>query len=923
MIRLCRLATALVLVAAAAPVWAGGATVVAVELRADAPIETPGLRELVVARVGEPLDGEEVRRSLRNLQASGAAGAVEALALPAPGGVRLVFALASRVRVEGVVIEGDPGLRRAVLKAALPQTAAAPLSENRVLRGVFRLQDLYRAAGYGEATVRVGVDVEGRTARVIYRVAAGPRTTVGEIGFEGLPADLPAEALARRLRLRPGVGLEETRVEDDLERLTAHLYREGYRTATVGAPRRQPGTDPYTVDLVYPVVAGPRIELHVTGADLDRLRRRKLLEAFETERYDEALLLATVRAIRRDLQKRGHYRARVSSSVERGDEALRVGLGVVAGPRYELVELDFRGNESLTDAALEARAETSVGAGLRPGRLVEDLLAEDLENLRAYYALEGFWQASVGPPEVLIDGTSLRVGIPIVEGPRRLVADLRVEGLPPAVLAPVSLPLVADGPFHPSLVVASVDGLRAALEAAGYLSAQVSSKLVWHDETRVEVDLRVLAGPRALIDRIVVRGNRRTSDLLVRRALELEPGMPLSREVLLEAQRRLYRLGVFSRAEVRMAPAPPFAGRRDVLVRLTEGETQRLSYGLGYDSEDGLRGLAGYSHANIDRGGVSARFDLLWSEREKNARLAFRQPYVGRWRLPVTYSLFAVNEIQESFESRRRGFQLQAERILGKSDYGLLYTYKMVELEDTDPALQPLEIDRELREVEISSFTPSYFRDLRDDPLLPTRGWTAGLQTELAFPVGAADVEFLKLFAQHSRFVPLRRYGVLAGSLRLGAIEPLGGFLDPTLPSSVLAREIPISERFFGGGRNSHRAYRRDRLGVTGETVLEVPDEADPAVSRRVEVGGNGLLLANLDYRFPIAGPLGGTVFADLGNVWGDWRDLDLGELKTGAGLGLRYLSPIGPLRLEVGWKLDREGDEDPSVIFLSFGNPF
>lgn len=917
------LAALVLVVAAAAPAPTEATNVVAVELRADAPIETPGLRELVVVEVGQPLDREDVRRSLRNLQASGAAGAVEALTLPAPAGVRLVFALTSRVRVEEVVIEGDLGLRRAVLTAALPQTAAAPLSENRVLRGVFRLQDLYRAAGYRKATVRVGVDVEGRTARVAYRVAAGPRTTVGRVRFEGLPPEVAAEQLSRHLRLRPGAGLEETRVEDDLERIMARLYREGYRMATVATPQRLPGTEPYTVDLVYSVAPGPRIELRVAGADLDRLRRRKLLEAFETERYDEALLLATVRAIRRDLQKRGHYRATVGSSVERRDGALRVDLRVLPGPRYELVELGFRGNELLADAALAARVETSVRGGLRPGRLVDDLLAEDLENLRAYYALEGFWQASVGPAEVLADGTSLRVVIPIVEGPRRLVADLRVEGLPPLGIAPLSLPLTPEGPFHPSLATAAVDELRAVLEAAGYLSAQVSSKLVWRDETRVEVDLRVLAGPRALIDRIVVRGNRRTSDLLVRRALELEPGMPLSRGVLLEAQRRLYRLGVFSRAEVRMAPAPPFAGRRDVLVRLTEGETQRLSYGLGYDSEDGLRGLVGYSHANIDRGGVSARFDLRWSEREKNARLAFRQPFVGRWRLPVTYSLFAVNEVQESFESRRRGFQLQAERVLGDSDYGLLYTYKLVELEDADPALQPLEVDRDLREVEISSFTPSYFRDLRDDPLLPTRGWTAGLQTEWAFPVGAADVEFVKLFAQHSRFVPLRRYGVLAGSLRFGAIEPLGGFLDPTLPPGAAAREIPISERFFGGGRNSHRAYRRDRLGVTAETVLEVSDTTDPSALRRVEVGGNGLLLANLDYRFPLAGPLGGTVFFDLGNVWGDWRDLDAAELKAGAGLGLRYLSPIGPLRLEVGWKLDREGGEDPAVVFLSFGNPF
>ena len=239
------LAALVLVVAAAAPAPTEATNVVAVELRADAPIETPGLRELVVVEVGQPLDREDVRRSLRNLQASGAAGAVEALTLPAPAGVRLVFALTSRVRVEEVVIEGDLGLRRAVLTAALPQTAAAPLSENRVLRGVFRLQDLYRAAGYRKATVRVGVDVEGRTARVAYRVAAGPRTTVGRVRFEGLPPEVAAEQLSRHLRLRPGAGLEETRVEDDLERIMARLSASAssMRSMLAMAPSRASSMD--------------------------------------------------------------------------------------------------------------------------------------------------------------------------------------------------------------------------------------------------------------------------------------------------------------------------------------------------------------------------------------------------------------------------------------------------------------------------------------------------------------------------------------------------------------------------------------------------------------------------------------------------------------------------------------------------------
>ena len=217
--------------------------------------------------------------------------------------------------------------------------------------------------------------------------------------------------------------------------------------------------------------------------------------------------------------------------------------------------------------------------------------------------------------------------------------------------------------------------------------------------------------------------------------------------------------------------------------------------------------------------------------------------------------------------------------------------------------------------------------------LAPSRGWSASLQTEYAFPAASAEVEFLKLFGQQTGYVSLGRLGVLGASLRIGAIEALGtgGAEDPTmLAKPVLAsRRIPISERFFAGGRSSHRAYRRDRLAIPCQTAFVDLDAMDcnaedlSAADLLIPAGGNGLLLVNLDYRFPIFGPLGGTLFADAGNVWADWRDFDADDARVGAGVGLRYRSPIGPLRLEVGWKLDRAAGEDSAVIFLSFGNPF
>ncbi len=907
----------------------------AIEIRAATVLDLDQrgeLGEILTTEVGLPLDRAEVRRSLRNLQASGLASEVEARTLPDGDGVKLFYLLGRRVRVASVELVGELGLRRSELEPAVLQQEAAPLSESRIVRGVYALQDLLVDRGFSSADVRVDVVLGegGEDAEVTYRIDAGVRTRVRHLRLEGSLGTLTREELIERLRMSPGEVLRESRLEEDLERLEKVFLDAGYRAAEIDGPRREGELGATQVDLIYQVEAGPHFEISAQGAEIEQLRRRRLLADLENQRYDEALLLQTVRNIRRDFQERGHYRAQVESEVETTDDQTRILFIVQPGPLYELDEVKLEGNSTLTQAQLLPRMVTAADRGLFSGapRLVDGLLQEDIANLASYYVLQGFHQAEVGPERVEERGSRLAVTIPIVEGPRQRVVEVGIDGVDRRGLGIEleSLAVRPGGPFHPRLVEESTEELLARLEDRGYLFAQVQPRLEWNrEQTLVTVVFEVLAGPLVTVDRVVIRGGRRTDPRLIRRTLDLHSGEPLSRRSLLEAQRRLYRLGIFSRARVQMAPAPPFSQRRDVLVSISEGSERRLTYGIGYDTEDELRGLFGYSHVNLFGRGVAARFDLRYSGREQQARALLRQPMVGRWAIPVTYSLFGVEEEQKSFDSIRRGFQVEAERRGKTSQAALLYTFKVVEVENADPILQPIEIDRDLAEVEISSLTPSWFVDRRDDLLLPQRGWTLRLQSEYAFPLFGADTEFVKLFTQQTSYVPLGGFGTLASSVRVGAIEPVGstGVEDPTLPESLTSRLIPISERFFAGGRTTHRAYRRDRLGITGTSLLEVDDPDNPGTLRQVSVGGNGLLLVNLEYRFPIAGALGGTAFFDAGNVWGDWRDVDLSEVKKGAGVGLRYLSPIGPLRLEVGWKLDRETGEDPAVIFLSFGNPF
>lgn len=896
------------------PAAAVGRRIVAVELRGDGPIAAPeGLHAVLGIREGEPFDPAQVEAALRALAATGLAESAEAWTQERADGLALVFVVRTAVQVREVRVEGELGLDTARLLAVLPQKGGQPLVEDRILRGSYRLSELYRSEGYFRSSVRLGVDFEAgrRSAVLTYRLAAGPRARVGEIQLDGELGKLDRAELLKALRLKAGDGYRESVVRELPERLQRRLFERGFRLAVVEAPTEQVSDDGRRVDLTLRVTLGPLLEVTVRGADQRQLERRKLLPFLGSFGYDEALVLQALNLIKRDYQSRGHYRVKVERSEERTPERIRLRLEVEPGPLYEIANVRFEGNASVSSEELARRMTTGPRRKLRPrsGRLVDEVLAEDLSNLRSTYALAGYAQSRIGTPRVDERGGVLDLTIPIVEGPRRTVESLAlfgVESLDPAELTK-PMPLVVGGPYHRILLDQALEQLRSRYEAEGFAQALVSSDVTWDEHgERARVGISVLEGRRTIIDRVAVRGNRRTRQAVIRRLIDLPEGVPASPARLLGAERDLYRLGLFSRVDVRLAPGPEDEERRGVVVEVEEGKTRRLSLGAGYDSDGGTRGLLTLGESNLGGLAGNLQLDLLSSQRDSRFRLVYSEPKIFGWPLNATATTYWERQQRDAYDLRRWGTQVGLNREKGPWRLRLVYDYHIVELPRVDDFLA---VPIGSRSARVSSLTPVVGIEKRDDPLDPHRGWNGLLQVQYASPLLSADAHFVKLFFQGSFNLDLGSLGTLATGLRTGLLEPIGVALPD---DSAVAGNVPIDERFFAGGRTTHRAFGQDLLGVDGETVIS----GNP-------VGGNGLLLVNLDWRFPIAGEFGGTLFVDGGNVWRDRRQLDPNELRWGAGFGVRYRSPVGPLRLEVGWKLDRAPGEPAYVWFFSLGNPF
>ena len=790
-----------------------GPVVTAIEIRSDAPLEdVEEIESLIEIEVGQPLDEEAVRQTLRHLQATGIAAETEVYVREEADGAVAMIVFRAVVQVEEVRFEGELGsLSRADLERAVPQKVAEPLTEERIVRGVFNLLDLYQDNGYFNADVRVDpeIDPERRRAVVTYLIESGPRANVRTIAFTNAVEPFAPAALVQELRVKPGEPFNRRASRDSAERLQRWLIRQGYGAARLDPPQEVYDPETNTVDLTYPIEIGPKIAAVINGADEKTLRRKGLLPFLDRAGYDEALLLQSVQRIKTWYQQQGYYKVTVESQERPTNGTLEIVITVDPGPEHTLEGIDFAGNEEVSDDTLRELVVTSPRSLLRPGsgRLVDAELKEDLDNIRRYYALQGYWQAEVGPAQVAEAGAGeLSLTIPIREGPQRRVVNLRFEGL--EALDPDDLrrrlPLREGGPFHPTLLENTVDATLAAYADRGYAEAQVSAREDWNpDQTRVDVTLQILEGPQRVVDRVVLRGNERTKTEVIRRTVDLDRGEAISDARLLEIERNLYRLGIFSRVDVELLRAGPGSTERDVLIRVEEGKPRTIAYGLGWDSEAGVRGLFGFSHNNVWGRAYGLRTDLRLSQNEDSRfRFIFNQPYLGRYPVELTSTVFweDVQERDRPFQVTRYGARTEAVRVFNNRRVSLGLDYRRVEL-DVASGIATNEIERRDQPYELTSLVPSFFWDRRNDPITPTRGWSSLVNLQYAFPAFNTDTEFLKLFLQQTQYVDLGRPGVLAASVRFGGIEPFTTF--PAQPGDPLAgfpsQNIPIAERFFAG----------------------------------------------------------------------------------------------------------------------------
>ncbi len=571
------------------------------------------------------------------------------------------------------------------------------------------------------------------------------------------------------------------------------------------------------------------------------------------------------------------------------------------GPRVVLQSLGFEGAKAMRRETLESFFPAIPKADSGVAWWVESELEGDAKDLEDYYYKSGYLDARVFAPKSAFDKDRrhAQVRIEIVEGILSKLGKIELKGAPEDSASP--LQHAADEflgrPYSPLVAGAVRVRLEEVLATRGYADAKATPDTAERGaDGSTSIAFTILPGPRVTIASIEIRGAHRTKPSTIEGLLKLAPGDVYSIEKERESFRALYQSGLFSTVRVGLAPGAEAA--RTLVVEVAEANSAEFYVEPGYGSYERLRLGLGMRLKNLFGTGRSLEVDGSLAELAQRGRISLITPNVMGTDVRSTVSVFSNRRVEPSFISRENGAAWNLARHLTRRLSATLgYEFRATDVSNVSvvgPAVQAL-----INAVSISSIALTPVFDTRDSVFVPSRGGISKVTVELADSAIGSQLDFFRLRFAHSTYLPVWETGVLALSWRAGLIVP-----------THASDTIPLQERFFNGGESTVRSFREEQLG--------------PKDAQGNPLGGEAFHIFAIELRQKLTGNLDGALFYDLGNVQLDHNDFFQGTgFRDGVGIGLRYVLPIGPIRLDFGINPDPRQGESRSVLQFTVGMAF
>jgi len=725
---------------------------------------------------------------------------------------------------------------------------------------------------------------------------------IAEIRIEGNER-IGDDAILAQIKSSVGSILNPKAVRQDIRAIYNMGYFEDIRVEAKDSPQGK--------ILIFYVKENPIVQaIEIKGNR--HIDSKDILAAIQTKTYSvlkRKQLAQDVQSILDLYHQKAYFDASVDYFVDfpRDPRKARVTFRIKEGNKFYVKKITFKGNKAFSDRRLRMVMQTKTKNILffwqsERGVLQKDVLDTDVDRLTVFYHNHGYMDAKVGTPKIEKRKDGFYIEIPILEGERYKVASFEVAGDKVEGIEKFQeqWKTKVGKFFSRSKVREDTETLTRFCMDQGYAHAEVQPRIRKNTETHeAYIMLNVKLGPKVTIGRIDIEGNTKTRDKVIRGQLQITEGDTFSATKIENSQMKLKRLDYFE--EVSIEPQPGETPEvMNLKIKVKEKLTGSISAGGGFSSDEGLfvggeiiqRNLFGRGQAMALRAHLGAdaqRYSLSFTE----PSLFDTYYYLG---------LDAYNWLREyeDFTKDSQGFQIRTGRFFGNwSRFGVGYTFESARIKDIDENAASIIKEQEGRQIK-SSITFSFRRDSTDNAFLPTRGSINRVSVEFASDFLGSDSCFTKYQVISGWYIPLlwKLTGFVKGEL---------GWINKTGDNP-----IPLFDRFFLGGINSVRSYDWGELGPkdpeTGDTI-----------------GGTKYGLFTSELIFPIFEEikLHGVVFFDAGNAFDEGEDLDVSKFKMGIGGGIRWVSPLGPLRIEWAYNPDPDPGDSRSKWQFSMGASF
>ncbi|MDA0999572.1 MAG: outer membrane protein assembly factor BamA [bacterium] len=628
---------------------------------------------------------------------------------------------------------------------------------------------------------------------------------------------------------------------------------------------------------------------------------------------NESAVKESVRNIRRLYQQKGYYFARVEAVLKQGrSNTMAVIFQVDEGENVWIETITFRGNENISRKDILSAMETGewgifswiTDSGIYEG----DTIQKDLLRTRALYQSRGFLKVQVGQPIIREDRErgKLNITIPISEGLQYTLAEVEIRGgedvIPPEELKKELQMFVGDV-FNRSLMTQDVRGITNSFAQRGYAFVDVRPTIKT-DDVKKTANLRVdiKKGRRVYIGRVNFKGNTRTRENVVRREVRVKEGSLYDARALGRTRGRLQALGYFSSVKVLEKKRPGSEDVLDIDIEVNEQPTGSIAGGIGFNNRTGVQLTAQIQENNFFGTGLRALASARFSGVGTDFLVTIEDPNFKDKDFSLGFDAFLVDQDFVSFDTRTEGGRVRIGKEL-REFFFLTLEYelsnsKVLSVSSTAP--QSI-VDQENDTLLSSRFTPTFSYDTRNRRILTDKGRLIRLQPSITGGPLGGDVDVGSFLTEY------RQWYNIGETLRLRLLKKL-------------VWSFRVRGQYVDSFKGDLPAFRRLFLDdLRGFTLRDL----GPKDSSGDSLGGFSSGIASTELRHPFFGPTQFVVFLEAGNVWERHNAFDLSDIRSSVGVGMRIFTPIGPLRLDVGWKLDKRRGERARETHFGLGTQF